>query len=388
MNDFSEIIIKSDLNRMVLSGKYVIEKTERFVAEAGRICALDTLLTKIFEAFISDNEVVALSKTRRCFKADTADGNWSFFIRLFSHSFVFYKCVVRGDAVRRNDQRILKLLSEGDKLTFRLRAISADYVERDFKKLYRLSNDDRVNFPFLNEEQERIVTTEDKNELVQGVAGSGKTNICIDKIVFAACRGYSGRVLYSTYSRGLLIDTKMRLQVFAANLKSFASAYESGAVSFADADHRKAIENKLGVYFTVEDAERILENVKRIARFLEEKVDLMLPEDMYRKYCGGEEPVVGETYFIKEFLSDGTNHHMAGRLAKLKSLSGEIIYKEIFGMIFGRFDPASPAEMMSEDAFISARSGSFSPSECSIIYSLAQDYRRHLEKKGLTDNNF
>ena len=59
---------------------------------------------------------------------------------------------------------------------------------KDFSKLYLISNVSGVNLPRLDTTQKEIVETIDKNILVQGVAGSGKTNICIDKIIFTACK--------------------------------------------------------------------------------------------------------------------------------------------------------------------------------------------------------
>ena len=96
MSDFSELILKADLNKTVLSGKYVIEKTERFLSETRRLCAVDTLLTKVFEGFITCPQAVAEGKKSRCLKIDTLDGQCSLFARLLPDAFVFYKCVGRA----------------------------------------------------------------------------------------------------------------------------------------------------------------------------------------------------------------------------------------------------------------------------------------------------
>ena len=73
--------------------------------------------------------------------------------------------------------------------------------------------------------------TEDANMLVQGIAGSGKTNVCVEKVVYCACRDYRGKVLYTTFSRGLLAETRDRVELFLKNIEDFTKAY-AGATSY------------------------------------------------------------------------------------------------------------------------------------------------------------
>ena len=67
--------------------------------------------------------------------------------------------------------------------------------------------------------------------LFAGHYGSGKTNICIDKIIFTACRNYSGKTLYTTFSRGLLIDTKLKVEEILENVVSDTGSASGGYLS-------------------------------------------------------------------------------------------------------------------------------------------------------------
>ena len=52
------------------------------------------------------------------------------------------------------------------------------------KELYLVSNVSNINLPKLSSSQKEIVETVDKNILVQGVAGSGKTNIAVKMWIY------------------------------------------------------------------------------------------------------------------------------------------------------------------------------------------------------------
>src|SRR5699024_9996805 len=102
--------------------------------------------------------------------------------------------------------------------------------ENDTKKLYRLSEAADINYPKLNSAQRAIVEAEDRSVIVQGVAGSGKTNLCIDKALFTAARNYRGKTLYTTFSRGLLIETNQKLNAVRDNILKLLKADAEGNV--------------------------------------------------------------------------------------------------------------------------------------------------------------
>ncbi|MBR1985047.1 MAG: hypothetical protein IKA31_04825, partial [Clostridia bacterium] len=257
----------------------------------------------------------------------------------------------------------------------------------DFNKLYIVSNVSGVNLPRLSPEQQEIVETVDKNILVQGVAGSGKTNICIDKIIFTACKNFTGKVLYTTFSRGLLIDTKLKVELYKKDLEKILEDYKNGNIIFVDENHKKAIENKLGIYFFSNDDEQIFEKIKKIINYLTNNVDYFLIEDIYKNKFG-EAKFVNENYFISNYCNNLTNHQIQKCFSKLSNYSKEIIYKEIYGMILGFYSLEEKFDIMPLNIYIEKRQNSFSKQECETIYQIAIDFKKHCEKNNLMDNNF
>jgi hypothetical protein len=383
----------------VLSSETAVYKTGRFIASSHRIADADFFVSKISEGIISSANAFSYvfpSKEKISFLAETYDKAYTLFFRfgcsvgngsVTPKDIVFYKFVSADKSGRKNDRQIVNWLERNRRFDFTVKTVTNDANEDDFSKLYTISNADNVNFPLLNAEQKRIVESEDRNMLVQGVAGSGKTNVCIDKIIFCACRNYYGKTLYTTFSRGLLIDTKTRVESFKSNLKKFVADYDTKKIIFVDKNHKKAIENKLGIYFTSDDDENIIGKIKRIIAYLTDKTDYCLIEDLYAKYISRDCKIATENTFRDEYIGDLKNYKLAGLLEKIKHLSEEVVYKEIYGMIFGRCDGVNSDNMMSRENYIKAREGSFSRTESDVIYTLACDYAKFLDKNGYTDNN-
>ncbi|MDE5910949.1 MAG: AAA family ATPase, partial [Clostridia bacterium] len=383
--------ITADTRKIALSSIRSVYKTEGFITLTRRIIAIDAFISRIAEGIFREN--VALADG--CFTAQTDDGLYTLFFRkkggdnrLSDGDIVFYKFLSANSIEGGTDRRLNEYISSHSKVALILRDTRDAVTEEDLTRLYLVSGSDGiVNFPFLNSTQRKIVETEDANMLVQGVAGSGKTNVCVEKIVYCACRNYRGAVLYTTFSRGLLSETRERVQLFSKNIDGFISAYESGNVIFLDKDHKKAVENKLGILFSVDEDGEIISALKRVATFLKEKVDYLLIEDIYGNMFDTKR-VAGESVFLKEYLGSGKNYRLSGALEKIKHISSEIIYKEIYGMIFGKYELDAPHDMMGRGEYIEARKDSFTQRECDVIYSIAVDYLEFLKKRGYTDNNF
>lgn len=389
--------ISVDTDISVLSSRTRVHKTDGFLKETCRFCEIDTFLTKLSEAVMLhfDGAKREELSSARAYKLETADKEHTFFFefglaagtQLASHDIVFFRYIGSGDEPRRNDQRLVAYLHGAHRFDVELCALNVVDERADFKKLFLLSNNDSVNFPLLNEKQLEIVMTEDRNMLVQGVAGSGKTNVCIDKIVYCACREYKNKVLYSTFSRGLLVDTQTRVNVFRDNLRAFVKAYREDRIIFLGDNKKHAIENRLGVYFFATDDDKVCDKIERVADFLDKKVDYALIEDVYSKYYPERERVVGESYFTRTYVRDIRNHQLSGKLAKISHIAPEVIYKEIYGLIFGSYDVAAPADMLTLEKYTESRKNSFSAAECDIMYQLAKDYGAHMQKHGFLDNN-
>ncbi|MDE5548826.1 MAG: AAA family ATPase, partial [Clostridia bacterium] len=382
--------ITADTKRIALSSSRTVYKTEGFITLTRRILAIDAFISRVAESIFREN----ISLPDGCCIAQTEDGLYTLFFirkgdgkRLSDGDIVFYKFLSANASDGGMDRRLSEYISSGDKITLILRETNDAISEEDMTRLYLVSGSDGiVNFPYLNETQRKIVETEDANMLVQGIAGSGKTNVCVEKIVYCACRNYRGAVLYTTFSRGLLSETRSRVELFSKNIDGFISAYESGNVEFLDSDHKKAVENKLGILFSVDEDGEIISALKRVAKFLKEKVEYLLIDDIYAEMFEAKR-VAGESVFMNEYLGTGKNYRLSGALEKIKHIAPEIIYKEIYGMIFGKYELDSPTDMMGRDEYANARSDSFTRRECDVIYSVATDYAEFLKKRDYTDNN-
>lgn len=379
----------ADTKRIALSSTRSVYKTEGFVSETRRILAVDAFVSRVAEGIFAGQ----FNLPAGCFAARTEDGKYTLFLcrgqsdgRLSDGDIVFYG-FDGGSSEGGTDRRLSEYISANAKITLVLSQAERAVADEDLTRLYLVSvSDGIVNFPYLNKTQREIVETEDANMLVQGIAGSGKTNVCVEKIVYCACRNYRGAVLYTTFSRGLLTETRSRVELFSKNFDGFISAYEEGRVTFLDADRKKAVENKLGIFLPVNGGDEIVPALKRVAAFLKEKVDYRLIEDIYAESFG-QKRVAGESVFLNEFLGSGKNYRLSGALDKIKNLAPEIVYKEIYGMIFGKYEPDDPREMMGREEYAEARSDSFTRRECDVIYSVAVDYADFLRKHGYTDNN-
>ncbi|MCM1394438.1 MAG: AAA family ATPase, partial [[Eubacterium] siraeum] len=368
-----------------------VYKTEGFINQTRKVLAIDAFISRIAEGVFGAN----IELSYGCHTAQTADGLYTLFLcrrradeRLGEGDIVFYKFLSANPSDGGTDRRLGDYILNNDQIEVVLKGVSDDAVtDEDLTRLYLVSGSDGiVNFPYLNETQRRIVETEDANMLVQGIAGSGKTNVCIEKIVYCACRNYRGTVLYTTFSRGLLSETRNRVELFSRNIDGFISAYEGGNVVFLDENHKKAVENKLGILFSVDEDCEIISALKRISTFLKEKVEYRLIEDIYAELFP-KKRVAGESVFLNQYLGAGKNYKLSGALDRIKHIAPEIIYKEIYGMIFGKYELETPQDMMGRDEYAEARSDSFTRRECDVIYSVATDYAEFLRKRDYTDNN-
>lgn len=396
-NGFLQLDI--DTTKTVLSSKSLFYKTENFIKQTKYVSNIDILLSKICQAIILNVNNIADSKNQSknlidCYLVETADKNFSFLFKfgyqigesLNKFDVVFFeyqdaklqdKRSLRVDEYVRQNTTIRVLVKEQKKLV----------KVQDFLKLYLISNISNVNLPKLSKTQQQIVETVDKNVLVQGVAGSGKTNICIDKIIFTACKNYSGKVLYTTFSRGLLTDTKLKVENYKKDLEKVLNDYKTNNILFLDDNHKKALENRLGIYFFSDDDEQIFEKIQKIIDYLNNKVDYLLIEDLYKDKFGGQSLFVGQNYFLNTYCQNLSNHQIKTCFNKLNRYSKEIIYKEIFGMIFGFYSLEQDYQIMPLDSYVLARQNSFSKEDCQTIYQIAQDYKKHCEKNNLLDNN-
>lgn len=199
--------VTADTKKIALSSIRMVYKTEGFISLTRKIIAIDAFISRLAESIFRED----ITLSSNCFTAQTEDGLYTLFFRqnsgdkrLGDEDIVFYKFLCANTAEGGIDRRLSEYMSSRDKITFVLKETADALTGEDLTRLYLVSGSDGiVNFPYLNETQRKIVETEDANMLVQGIAGSGKTNVCVEKIVYCACRNYRGAVLYTTFSRGL-----------------------------------------------------------------------------------------------------------------------------------------------------------------------------------------
>lgn len=380
----------------VLSSKSLFYKTEFFMRQAKHHSCLDILLTKICETITQNlNDITYGEKqttnSHNCFLVETSDKKYSFLFKLGyqinnsldEHDIVFVDYLSHNNSYQNTVSEYLST-SPTIKIVIKKEKQTSDY---SFNKLYQIMDISDINLPKLDNEQRNIVEMVDKNVLVQGVAGSGKTNICIDKIIYTACRNYSGKVLYSTFNRGLLIDTRLRVEAFKNNLEAFLQKYKNNQLKFLDSNHKKALENRLGIYFFANDDNQIFDKIAKIIDYLNNKVDYLLIEDIYKNKTNTSPKFIGEDYFINDYPRLTKNHQIEKYFAKLSNYSKEVIFKEIYGMILGSCDINSGPNTLTLEDYTIKRENSFTRQECESIYQIALDYKRHCSDNNLLDNN-
>ncbi len=394
----NKINVEVNSGKTILSSETKIFKTESFFYQTKKIANIDNFILKIAENFTNLFEKIKSldgTNSANAFCVQTLNGEFSFLFKLGyqingiyginEKDIIFFEMINGKDKLKSKDQRINIFLKQSKIFTVVISPFMAEIDESIFKKNYLISSSEFINFPMLSEKQMKLVQIENENVLVQGVAGSGKTNVCISKIIFTASRFYSGKILYTTFSRGLLIDTKNKIEIFKNSIQNLIDDYKNNRIVFLDKNHKKAIENRLGIYIVSNNDTNTIKSLEKMVEFFNKQIDYKLFEDLYRDTFGEEPKICGENEFIKEFLPNLQNHQLKNRLDKLKNISLSIIYKEIYGMIFGCFK--DEYELLTLNEYKEKRQGSFSGEECEIIYLLAKEFDKYKKSQNLFDNN-
>ena len=387
-NNFIEV--KINTNSHVLSSKSLFYKSESFIKDSRYVGGIDSLLIKLCEGIIDNIASIEKMGRNSIFSIRTADNKFVLEFMLGAgakegfnaEDIIFLQYTSNQNAL---DIKIDEYIKNHETIPVIIRATNRTIDFNKINKLYLILGVSGINLPRLSGSQKEIVETVDKNMVVQGVAGSGKTNVCIDKIIFTACKNYSKKTLYSTYSRGLLIDTKLKIEKYIEELQNILNGYKNKTIRFLDKDHRKALENRLGIFFFSDDDNDIVKKLESVIYNLTNKVDYLLIEDLYNAKFDSKE-FVGQDYFISQYSTKLSNHHIEKIFSRLP-YSKEIIYKEIFGMILGYFNDKNISSIMPLDQYIASRAGSISKSDCEAIYLVAEDYLKYCSVNGVIDNN-
>ena len=378
-------VLHIDTAYTVLSGRYRVYKTERLLKQTARIQRVDAMLDAVAGGVLRYLSDANGGEGYRY--VATTDRLHAFWVRIMEDALIFCGYDSPMESIYREDTRFAAFLSANRTFDMTIAEGRPDYPSTDFEKLYKLSLTDGVYFPCLNPAQRELVTLEDANVLVQGVAGSGKTNVCIDKILFCASRNYGGNVLYTTYSRGLLMDTRMRVERWKDNVVRLAAALQGERVIFCDEHRQAAVVNRLGLYLEEDCTQALAARLQQIVAWLDSHVHYRLIQDVYTQHTGKPVAMADEDYFVHVYMGEMRNYYLSGRLDKIKHLSAEVIYKEIFGLIEGWCDPSDVNKRLDAASYATLRRDSFAKSECDTIFGIAEDYAKHLTKAGREDNN-
>ena len=384
-----QAVFNINFNKLVLSSEIKVLKTSFFMKKTEGVLMVDSFLLKLAETIMLNIKEIK-----------PKDGN-IYICRLLNLNVEFlYVETLNGE----NNTAIIftnlltiekKLLTDENYLIQNFKKDSAIDVKISLKqtnevlnglKLYNVFDTDYVNFPLLSAKQQEIVVNESDNIIVQGVAGSGKTNVCASKIIYSACKGYLGKVLYSTFSKSLLLDMREKIETFKYNLKTFLSLYKNNSIEFLDSNHKKAVENRLNIEFSFDADEDIIKKIERIITFLDNNVQFLLLEDLYKNITKKEVNLASEKFFTENYVKNIKNYQLLTRLEKIKHLSNEVIYKEIYGVLFGT-ETNKHKQILSLEEYVSKREESFSKQECESIYAVGKDYLQYLKENNMLDSN-
>ena len=368
--------VKADVTRTVLTDEYAVYKTERFCTEYRELKDADAFVSKLTDALFLSKMTPESDPPSGSYRLQAGPHNLFFSVR--SGDPVFFAYRSDDNKIRINDRRLSVYMSVHPEFEIALSESGLKPSEADFTKLYRVAEADGVNYPKLNPRQRAAVEAEDSSVLIQGVAGSGKTNLCIDKILFTASRNYAGKTLYTTYSRGLLTDTAKRVNTIKQNVDALLKAFDEKKVVVIGKDLKRALEYKLGVYL-LNDENRV-EQLKSVRDYLENKVEFALIPDLYARYAKSGKTTADESFFMKEFAS--SYNRVGGLFKKLTGIGAEIVYKEIYGYIHGMKRDGA----LSEDRYVRERACDFTRAEAETIFRIAKEYSVFLKEHNAADN--
>ena len=96
---------------------------------------------------------------------------------------------------------------------------------------------------------------------------------------------------------------------FKNNIKNFINDYKNNRIIFLDKNHKKAIENRLGLHLVADNETNVVKKLEQIVNFLETHVDYLLIEDTYKNTFAEDFEMSTESTFLNGFLKNMSNHH-------------------------------------------------------------------------------
>lgn len=272
--------------------------------------------------------------------------------------------------------------------SFSVSESSEKVSENEFEKLYYPALKSKFLFPLLSEEQKMLVQKND-SVLIQGVAGSGKTNICIDKLLqLSENLHLTEKVLFSTFSDSLLFETKEKIISYANELNHLIESYKLSPEKFAK--ELNCYKPFLKFNFDNLSTEESVAKLIRCQDFLVNNIDFLRIPDIYKLFNKSKFNYATKNYFIEEYLNTncGGNYNLFNQCQKLK-IQDENLFKELYGLIFGAVNSQTFSKdkcIISKEEYFQRRK-EFSQSDCAVIYKIAEDYLQFLNSQNAKDEN-
>lgn len=243
--------------------------------------------------------------------------------------------------------------------------------EHLFKRIYYYPTHTQHFLPILSEEQRKLVNSNEKYVLIEGVAGSGKTNLCVAKIL-QSIENFSN-ILYTTYSLSLLnrtheiinetyVKTLFRLR---NNISDGLSNENINDISFLN----------LNV-----DLNDVVNAEKEITNIIDKlnKVKFNLTENLYHSLLNGTKKIVDFNTFCNLFEDvKYFTYEVKNRLNK-SGLSLELVFNELEGVILGVYNKS--LDYITFEEYLEKRENELSKNELKLIYDIALAYIKCLER--------
>ena len=236
-------------------------------------------------------------------------------------------------------------------------------------KLYYYTDNVNYLMPILNREQEKILKDKEQYVFVNGIAGSGKTNLCIQKMVMDSCCG--NKVLYSTFSESLLNSTQE-------------------TIHYNYIDQLRLIKNELDLYGLNESLILKINNLNLnfslTGNYLEsidafqnklKTIKYKMLCDIYNEKYNLKKELVTFKIFSRLFESNQMLTFDLKNKFKDTQISLEILFKEIEGVVLG-LNSTNP--IISFEDYKTERKSIFDEKSLVLIYDIAKEYLEFISK--------
>ncbi|MCK9575118.1 MAG: AAA family ATPase [Clostridia bacterium] len=314
----------------------------------------------------------------------------------FKNTLIFIKYTASHDKQAIEAKRIQKNIEKhSEMLLINDLKIDVDIDEQlqsfDFGKIFKYNgtNDEFRLSPNFDEVQSSLIKLPSRSIIINGVAGSGKTSICIELFRKLCVQGKSA--LYVTFSSNLVNLAVSEKILLADNIEKIIKNLEQGIIYENLVEY---IKQELRVELKATKKDEIIKELFLVLKNLN-KIEIKTFSELYGKNYNGKD-FADERYF-EDFVQKyncGKDYNLKAELDSIK-ISYELIFKEIYGLISGYLMPKFERKktltdyLLSEEEYLSLdeKYTVYTIKERKIIYKTAQKYLAFLKTNNKYDNN-